>query len=216
LGSKQEPEFFYSFPGHMEHKTNESKATICIKNMVCPRCIRIVKEQLQAMSLPVVEVHLGHVDLERPLLPFETEKVKAFLMDYGFELLEDRKAKLVERIKSLLIEVIHYREEKISSNYSTYLAQAIGKDYSTLSHAFSALENTTIEKYIILQKVEYIKAQLEYEELSLGEIAARLHYSSLSHLSKQFKAVTGFTPSDYKKRSIRGRFPIDSLSDLDE
>lgn len=189
--------------------------TICIKNMVCPRCIRIVKEQFEAMGLPVMEVQLGHVDLERPLIPEETEHVKAFLKDYGFELLEDRKAKLVELIKTLIIEVIHYKEEKIGSNYSTYLAQAIGKDYSTLSHAFSSIEGTTIEKYIILQKVEYIKAQLEYEELSLGEIAARLHYSSLSHLSKQFKAVTGFTPSGYKKSTIRGRLPLDNLTGSD-
>ncbi|GAA4310260.1 AraC family transcriptional regulator [Nibribacter koreensis] len=179
--------------------------TICIKNMVCPRCIRIVKEQFEAMSLPVIEVHLGHVDLERPLLPEEIEQVKIFLMDYGFDLLEDRKAKLVEHIKTLLIDVIHYKQEKIGTNYSNFLAQAIGKDYSTLSHTFSAEEGITIEKYIILLKVEYVKALLEYDELSLGEIANRLQYSSLSHLSKQFKKVTGLKPSEYKKLPIKSR-----------
>lgn len=163
------------------------------------------------MELPVIEVRLGQVDLERPLQPDEKEKVIAFLNDYGFELLEDKKAKLVEQIKNLLIEVIHYKGEKIASNYSTYLAHNIGKDYSTLSHAFSSVENITIEKYIILQKIEYIKAQLEYEELSLGEIANRLHYSSLSHLSKQFKSVTGFTPSEYKKLHLNDRQPLDQV-----
>ncbi|WP_192825180.1 AraC family transcriptional regulator [Rufibacter sp. LB8] len=171
-----------------------------------------MKEQFEAMGLPVVEVRLGQVDLERPLLPEETAQVDIFLRDYGFELLEDQKAKLVERIKTLLIELIHYRKEKTGLTYSTFLAQSIGRDYSTLSHTFSSLENTTIEKFIILQKVEYIKAQLEYEELSLGEIATRLHYRSLSHLSKQFKAVTGYSPSEYRKLQIMNRLPLDQVS----
>ncbi|WP_223809030.1 helix-turn-helix domain-containing protein [Rufibacter hautae] len=196
----------------MELQTYDTKTTICIKNMVCPRCIRIIKEQLTLLNIPVIEVYLGYVDLKRPLEPAEKEKVKEFLSDYGFELLEERKAKLVEQIKTLIIDAVHYKEEQITSNYSTYLAQTIGKDYSTLSHAFSSMEGITIEKYIILQKIEYIKAQLDYEELSLGEIASKLHYSSLSHLSKQFKAVTGFTPSEYKKLQVNGRNSLDAVS----
>ncbi|QHL87966.1 helix-turn-helix domain-containing protein [Nibribacter ruber] len=180
--------------------------------MVCPRCIRIIKDQFALLHLPVNEVRLGQVDLDRPLNQEELERVKSVMAEYGFELLEDRKGKLVEQIKTLLIEAIHYQEEKISANYSTYLAQAIGKDYSTLSHVFSSMENVTIERYIILQKVEYIKAELDYEELSLGEIAARLHYSSLSHLSKQFKAVTGYSPSEYRKLQIMNRLPLDQVT----
>jgi len=195
----------------MDQQDTANRATIHIKNMVCPRCIRIIKEQFARLELPVLEVQLGYVELARPLEPEEKENVKAVLEDYGFELLEDRKLKLVEQIKTLLIDLIHYKEEKITTNYSTYLGQAIGKDYSTLSHAFSSVENMTIERYIILQKIEYIKAQLDYEELSLGEIATRLHYSSLSHLSKQFKAITGYTPSEYKKQAIRDRLPLDNL-----
>ncbi|RNI24175.1 AraC family transcriptional regulator [Rufibacter latericius] len=179
--------------------------------MVCPRCIRIIQEQFALLNLPVLGVQLGFVELTRPLEAMEKERVKVVLEDYGFELLEDRKLKLVEQIKTLLIDLIHYREEKITTNYSTFLSQALGKDYSTLSHAFSSVENMTIERYIILQKIEYIKAQLDYEELSLGEIAARLHYSSLSHLSKQFKAITGYTPSDYKKLAVRDRLPLDQM-----
>lgn len=195
--------------------SREEITQICIKNMVCPRCIRIIKEQLMLLNLPVIEVHLGHVDLERPLEAAEKDKVIEFLSDYGFELLEERKAKLVEQIKTLIIDAVHYKEEPITSNYSTYLAQTIGKDYSTLSHAFSSMESVTIEKYIILQKIEYIKAQLEYEELSLGEIASKLHYSSLSHLSKQFKSVTGYTPSEYKKLQIKDRHTLDRVNQTD-
>jgi AraC family transcriptional regulator len=195
----------------MEPQGTESRAFLNIKNMVCLRCIRIIQEQFARLELPVLDVQLGLVELARPLEVVEKEKVKEVLEDYGFELLEDKKLKLVEQIKTLLIDLIHYKEEKITTNYSTYLGQAIGKDYSTLSHAFSSVENMTIERYIILQKIEYIKAQLDYEELSLGEIATRLHYSSLSHLSKQFKAITGYTPSDYKKLAIRDRLPLDKL-----
>ncbi|WP_227006383.1 helix-turn-helix domain-containing protein [Rufibacter latericius] len=195
----------------MEPQAAENKTILSIKNMVCPRCIRIIQEQFALLNLPVLGVQLGFVELTRPLEAMEKERVKVVLEDYGFELLEDRKLKLVEQIKTLLIDLIHYREEKITTNYSTFLSQALGKDYSTLSHAFSSVENMTIERYIILQKIEYIKAQLDYEELSLGEIAARLHYSSLSHLSKQFKAITGYTPSDYKKLAVRDRLPLDQM-----
>ncbi|MFB9864900.1 helix-turn-helix domain-containing protein [Rufibacter immobilis] len=193
-------------------KPQEGIPSICIKNMVCPRCIRIIRDQFALLQLPVIDVRLGQVDFERPLQPEELEKVKLVLEDYGFELLEDRKARLVEQIKTLLIDVIHHKVEGISSNYSTYLAQAIGKDYSTLSHTFSSLEKVTIERFIILQKVEYIKAQLDYEELSLSEIASRLHYSSLSHLSKQFKTVTGYSPTEYKRLEIRNRRSLDQVS----
>ena len=195
----------------MELEAAENRATLNIKNMVCQRCIRIIKEQFTRLQLPVLDVQLGLVELARPLAAAEKERVKLLLEDYGFELLEDKKLKLVEQIKTILIDLIHYKNEKIATTYSTYLSQAIGKDYSTLSHAFSSVENMTIERFIILQKIEYIKAQLDYEELSLGEIASRLHYSSLSHLSKQFKTITGYTPSNYKKQAIRNRLPLDKV-----
>lgn len=191
--------------------SQEGTTQIHIKNMVCPRCIRIIEDQFALLQLPVLGVRLGQVDLARPIQAGEMEQVKSILAEYGFELLEDKKEKLIEHIKALLIDAIHHKEEKIFTNYSTYLSHAIGKDYSTLSHAFSSLEKVTIEKFIILQKVEYVKAQIEYDELSLGEIAARLHYSSLSHLSKQFKAVTGYSPTEYRKLQLRGRLPLDQV-----
>lgn len=196
----------------MEAPLENSKTSIYIKNMVCPRCIRIIQEQFARLNLPVLDVQLGWVDLARPLQGEEKERVKFILEDYGFELLENKKAKLVEQIKTIVIDLIHYKEEKIATNYSTYLAQAIGKDYSTLSHVFSSVEHITIEKYIILQKIECIKAHLDYEELTLGEIASRLHYSSLSHLSKQFKSITGYTPSEYKKLSGKDRLSLDNVN----
>ncbi|QNF31276.1 AraC family transcriptional regulator (plasmid) [Adhaeribacter swui] len=199
----------------MEPLAPDNKVTLHIKNMVCPRCIRIIREQFARLEIPVLDVQLGLVELTRPLQATEKEKVLIVLEDYGFELLVDKKLKLVEQIKTCIIDLIHHKSEKITTTYSTYLSQAIGKDYSTLSHVFSSVENMTIERFIILQKIEYIKAQLDYEELSLGEIASRLHYSSLSHLSKQFKTITGYTPSEYKKQAIRDRLPLDRLKKAD-
>ena len=196
----------------MDPLAPENKVTLHIKNMVCPRCIRIIREQFAQLEIPVLDVQLGLVELARPLEATEKEKILLVLEDYGFELLIDKKLKLVEQIKTCIIDLIHHKSEKITTTYSTYLSQAIGKDYSTLSHVFSSVENMTIERFIILQKIEYIKAQLDYEELSLGEIASRSHYSSLSHLSKQFKAITGFSPSEYKKQAIRNRFTLDNVT----
>lgn len=185
--------------------------SICIKNMVCPRCIRVIEDQFALLNLPVAAVQLGQVDMERPLLPEEEDQVRLVLEDFGFELLKDKKAKLVEQIKTLVIDLVHYKQEKDGAKLSTFLAQQIGKDYSTLSHTFSSVENMTIERFLILQKVEFTKAQLEYGELSLKEIASVLHYSSLSHFSKQFKDVTGLTPSEYRKMNVRSRRPLDQL-----
>jgi AraC family transcriptional regulator len=192
-----------------------SSTTIYLKNVVCPRCIRIIEEQFYRLGLPLTGVRLGQVDLERPLAKQEKDQVKLVLEDYGFELLEDKRAILVNQIKTALIELIIHQHDKITSNYSTYLVKITGKEYGTLSHAFSAVENVTIEKYIILLKVEYIKAHLDYGELSLGEIAARLQYSSLSHLSKQFKAVTGYAPSEYKRQPVKTRVPLNRLTSSD-
>lgn len=185
--------------------------TIYLKNVVCTRCTRIITEEFDRLGLPVTAVKLGQVDLERPLEEQEKKMVDHFLADYGFELLEDKRSILVNQIKSALINLIIHQQETITTNYSTYLVKITGKEYGTLSHTFSSSENFTIEKYIILLKIEYIKAHMDYEELSLGEIADRLQYSSLSHLSKQFKAVTGFTPSQYKRQHLRTRIPLNNF-----
>ena len=184
-----------------------------LKNVVCPRCIRIIEEELDRLGLPVTAVSLGQADLERPLEPEEREQVLSVLANYGFEILEDKRAILVNQIKTALISLIIFQEDRIKTNYSTYLAKITGKEYGTLSHTFSETEKFTIEKYIILLKIEYIKAHMDYEELSLGEIAAHLQYSSLSHLSKQFKAITGYSPSEYKRQPVKTRIPLNRLID---
>jgi AraC family transcriptional regulator len=190
-----------------------SPVTLHLKNVICPRCIRIIEQQLARLGLPVTAVRLGEADLARPLAPQERERLLAVLAGYGYELLEDKKAILVNQIKTALIGLIIHQQDTISTNYSTYLSAITGRDYGFLSRIFSSLEHCTIEKYIILLRIEYIKACLDDEELSLGEVAARLQYSSLGHLSRQFKMVTGYTVSEYKQLPVRTRIPLDRLLD---
>jgi AraC family transcriptional regulator len=179
-----------------------------IKNMVCPRCIRVVREELEKAGLAVEEVKLGEA---RVLGATDTARIGEILKANGFELLEDKNIRLVEKIKSLIIDLVHHRGEPINENYSSYLSRETGKDYSVLSHLFSEAENITIEKYIINQKIEKVKELLVYNELSLSEIAYMLGYSSVAYLSSQFKQVTGFTPSGFKKLKSHGRKTIDSV-----
>ena len=190
----------------------ERPVTLHIKNMVCPRCERVVREELEKLGLEVRHVELG----EAQVFPkaggeVEQEAVRVALEQAGFELLEDQKAKLVERIKTLIVDLIHHHPEELRVNYSDYIAAQIDRDYHYLSQLFSSLENVTIEKYIILQKIEKVKELLVYGELTLSEIAYQLHYSSVAHLSNQFKQVTGFTPTEFKKLKSHQRKGLDKI-----
>lgn len=174
---------------------------IYIKNMVCPRCVRVVREELERLDLPVGEVELGEAGFSRKITDAELAGVRTALEENGFELLDDRKQRLVEQLKQLIIEMIHTgsTDKKPHENNSAYIARKLGHDYNSLSSLFSASENLTIEKYIILQKAERVKELLAYGELSLSEIAYQLDYSSVAHLSAQFKKVTGLSPSHFRK-----------------
>lgn len=188
---------------------------LLIKNMVCPQCIRVVGEELTALGLHVHRVALGEADVSTPegAAP-DLVAVRASLQNAGFELLEDPRDQLVDRIKTLLVALIHYPPPGPRLlNYSDYLVEHLGKDYHYLSHLFSAAEGLTIEKFIIRQKVERAKELIGYGELPIAEVAQQLGYSSPAHLSRQFRQVTGLTPSEFQRLgpASHARRSLDSL-----
>jgi AraC family transcriptional regulator len=192
------------------------RMTLYIKNMVCNRCVMVVKQVLEAQGLHPDAVVLGEATLKEDTLTDEQQrKLDAALVDYGFERIDDRKSRLIEAIKKKVLSLIHHPEENDKKlNWSALLANELHYEYNYLSNLFSSIEGITLEQYIIRQKIERVKELLFYDELTLSEIADRLGYSSVAHLSAQFKKVTGLTPSEMKKgRSLdRSRRPLDSIS----
>ncbi len=182
-----------------------------IKNMVCPRCIASVKDILHELSIPFDTVELGEALLYGTLSTEQRAALKGKLVEHGFELLEDKKDKIVEAVKTHIIQLIKDPLTDHSIKLSSYLSKELGYDYSHISSIFTASQGLTIEKYVILQRIEYVKELLSYNELTLSEIADKLNYSSLAALSAQFKSVTGTTPSQYRSRSNPGRKSLDNL-----
>ena len=177
--------------------------------MVCRRCIRVVREELTGLGLDVIDVQLGKVVLTK--LPENMEPVETILNQNGFEVLEGKNAQIVGSIKSQIIKLIYSDNlGDMKTNLSHYLSKHLGRDYSALSKLFSEVESITIEKYFILHKVERIKELMVYDELTFSEIAYKLGYSSVQHLSNQFKKTTGLSPSYFKKENPPRR-PIDGL-----
>jgi AraC family transcriptional regulator len=181
--------------------------------MVCNRCIMVVEQRLHALALPFEKVELGEVTMQGPPTDEQFELLKQDLKLLGFELLDDRKASIVSQIKSCIIMYIHCDDDSIlNKKLSVILAEKLNADYNYLSSLFSSIEGVTIEKYVILQRIERAKELLAYNELSLNEIAYKLCYSSVQHLSQQFKKVTGLTPSQYKQSAKElGRKPLDQV-----
>jgi AraC family transcriptional regulator len=183
--------------------------------MVCNRCIAAVKQELERQGLHPESVSLGEAIIKDQITETQKTNLDAALMSHGFERIDDRKARLIESIKSKAIQLIH-RPDKLSAklNWSGILAEELHYEYSYLSSLFSSVEGITLEQYIIRQKIERVKELLFYDELTLSEIAARLGYSSVAHLSSQFKKVTGLTPSELKKtrETEQKRKPLDSVS----
>lgn len=189
-----------------------SNTTLHIKNMVCNRCIKAVQKELSASGYTIMEIELGEVNLKEDLSDKNIEQVSLVLAENGFELINDKKSRIINRIKTLIIDYIHYDGEKPDHiNLSDILAKELGHDYSYLSNLFSSVEGITIEKYLINQKVEKVKELLVYDELSLNEISYQLGYSSVQHLSSQFKKTTGLTPSHFKKIKNKKRKPLDKV-----
>lgn len=181
--------------------------------MVCDRCKKVVREEFEKLGFTPSHLELGTIELiEEPDMN-QLNKIREVLLKNGFELLEDQRQTLTEQIRTLIIEEIqHLKGMKApSQNFSDYLSEKTGYDYSYLSHLFSAETGTTIEQYLIAQRVEKIKEWLSYDQLSASEMAWKLGYSSTAHLSNQFKKVTGMTPGQYKKSHEKNRRPLDQL-----
>lgn len=186
---------------------------IYIKNIVCDRCKMVIKSQLESMNLEPVSVELGEVDFgEVELSSGQIISFKDKIEPLGFELISDRKSRLIEKIKSSIIDLVHIKDEFTQINVSDYLKSVIDYDYNYLSNLFSSVEGITIEQYLIKQKIEKVKEFLVYDELTLSEISYKLGYSSVAHLSSQFKKVTGMTPTYFKNlRDAKQRKTLDNL-----
>ncbi len=182
-----------------------------IKYMVSLRCKMMVKEELKKLGLRYTSVELGEAHTLQELTPEQYEKLGENLLNSGLELMDDKKSILIEKIKTAVIELIHYSDEAPKVNYSDYLSDKLGFDYTYLSNIFSEVTGTTIQQYIISNKIERVKEFLLYEELNIKEIAYKLNYSSVAHLCNQFKKVTGLTPTYYKKLRIKRSLTIENL-----
>ncbi|MEO0732728.1 MAG: AraC family transcriptional regulator [Bacteroidota bacterium] len=190
----------------------ENSTTLYVKNMVCDRCIKVVREELTAGDYTVEAIELGRVVLREAFTADDFAKTRSLLKSNGFELLDSEEHQLVERIKTLIIQSVRGPQGKQpSQNFSDYLVKELGVNYSRLSKLFSATEGVTIERYLIQQRIERVKELLLYGEQSLGEIAFDLGYSSTAHLSGQFKSVTGMTPTAFKKIGQGKRKPLDQV-----
>lgn len=182
-----------------------------IKNMVCSRCKMVVKSELEKLGLHPVAVDLGEVKISDELEGYQRQDIHAALQKFGFALLDDKKSVVIERVKNLIVDLVQNKNSQLKTNLSDYLSRELQHDYTYITNLFTQVEGTTIEQYFIAQKIERVKELLVYDEMSLSEISYQLNYSSVSHLSKQFKKVTGLTPSHYKQLKEKKRNPLEEL-----
>ncbi|CAN5639974.1 hypothetical protein BH11BAC3_BH11BAC3_24200 [soil metagenome] len=167
--------------------------------MVSIRCKMVVKEAFKKLGLHYITINLGEVKVLDNITPKQREQLKSILLKSKLELMDDKKAILIERIKSVIVEMVHYSEELPKTNFSVYLSKKLSHNYTYLANIFSETQGLTIEHFIIIHKIERVKELIIYDELNLTEIADKLHYSNVAHLSGQFKKITGLTPSFFKK-----------------
>ncbi|MDB5246068.1 MAG: helix-turn-helix transcriptional regulator [Segetibacter sp.] len=179
--------------------------------MVCNRCILVVRQELDKLNIESCNVSLGEVETSKELPAAQIQQLGKNLAAVGFELLDNSKQQLIEKIRNTIIKHVHQSDEQNRHNFSEILSKSLHKDYSYLSSLFSEVEGITIEKYIINQKIEKVKELIIYDELNLSEIAYQLGYSSVAHLSAQFKKVTGLTPSHFKQVGEKKRKPLDKV-----
>jgi AraC-like DNA-binding protein len=179
--------------------------------MVSSRCKMAVKAELKKLGLHFIVVDLGEVEIMEDMSAEQRMQLKIALLDSGLELMDDKRAMLIEKINNVITEMIHYSEETPKMNYSDFISEKLKYDYTYLSNLFSEVKGITIQQFIIIHKIERAKELLLYDELNLTEISYKLHYSSVAHLSNQFKKITGLTPSDYKKIKDKRRRPIEEI-----
>ena len=179
--------------------------------MVSNRCKMAVKEELKKLGLHFIVVDLGEVEIMETISADQREKLKLSLIDSGLELMDDKRAVLIEKIKNTIIEMIHHSDEMIKTNFSDYLSEKLNHDYTYLANLFSEVQGTTIEHFIINHKIERIKELIIYDELNITEIAWKMNYSSVAHLSNQFKKVTGLSPSHFKQLKDKRRSQIEDI-----
>jgi len=182
--------------------------------MVSTRCKMMVKEELKKLGLHYIMVELGEVEIMENITEEQREEIKIALLKSGLELMDDKKAMLIEKIKNIIVELIHYSDEELKINFSEHLSNKLNRDYTYLSNLFSEVQGTTIEQFIISHKIERIKELIIYDELNITEIAWKMNYSSVAHLSNQFKKVTGLTPSHFKHLKDKRRSPIEEIGNL--
>lgn len=179
--------------------------------MVCPRCIMVVRDELQRIGAEVLHVELGYAEVVFPVLP-DMEQIEEAMNKFGFELLHDKEEVLIEETKIQVINYLHYLENnKKPNSLSVFLSGSLGKNYTYLSKLFSRIEGRTIQQFLVLQKTERVKELVDYDELSLSEIATKLGYSSVHYLSTQFKRITGISVSSYKEKKQLKRKPLDDV-----
>jgi YesN/AraC family two-component response regulator len=179
--------------------------------MVCIRCKMVVKSELQKLGMQYVAVDLGEADIQDNISPGQLDQLDKALRKSGLELMDNKKSMLVEKIKMVIIELVHYTDDQIKVNLSDYLAKKLNHNYTYLSNLFTEVKGTTIEKFYLAHKIEKVKELLVYDELNLTEIAFKLHYSSVAHLSNQFKKITGLTPSHFKLLKHKRRSTLSNM-----
>jgi len=179
--------------------------------MVSIRCKMAVKEVLKNLGLHYIIVDLGVVDIMEDISPDQRELIKAELLESGLELMDDKRAVLIEKIKNVIVEMVHYEDELPKTNFSDYISEKLHYDYVYLANLFSEVQGITIEHFIISHKIERVKELIIYDEMNLTEIAWKMHYSSVAHLSNQFKKVTGLSPSHFKQMREKRRSPIEDV-----
>lgn len=183
-----------------------------IKHMVCQRCIMVIRAEAEKLGLEPTRVDLGEIELaDKQITPDNIAALKKAIRKLGFDLIDEKKSHLAEQVKTLIRQTIHHAPKPLQVNWSEKIADELHYEYNYISNLFSAVEGSTIEQYIIHQKVEKVKELLTYNELSLSEIAWELGYSSNSYLTNQFKKVTGMTPGEFRKKQNPNRNPIDKL-----
>jgi AraC-like DNA-binding protein len=182
-----------------------------IKYMVSLRCKLMVKEELKRIGIQAASIELGVVELLQDISTEQRKQLRDNLLKSGLELLDDNRSILIERIKNVITELVHYSDELPTQNYSDYISEKLNYDYTYLSNIFSEVKGITIQQFIILNKIERVKELLLYDEMNLTEISYKLHYSSVAHLSNQFKKITGLTPSYFKKMKKARKNNLESL-----